>query len=48
MYASKTEQQPLQYLKVRLLLSGFAKTTVQKTLLLFGHDEISSPAKAAR
>jgi hypothetical protein len=44
MYASKAEQQPPQYLKVRLLLSGFAKTTVQKTLLLFGHDEISSLA----
>jgi hypothetical protein len=41
MYASKAEQQPPQYLKVRLLLSGFAKPTVQKTLSLFRHDEIS-------
>jgi hypothetical protein len=48
MHASKAEQQPPQYLKVRLLLSGFAKTTVQKTLLLFGHDEISNLAKAPR
>jgi hypothetical protein len=48
MYASKAEQQPSQYLKFRLLLSGLAKATVQKTLLLFGHDEISSLAKATR
>jgi hypothetical protein len=48
MYASKAEYQPPQYLKVGLPLSGFAKTTVQKTSLLLGHDEISSLAKTAR
>jgi hypothetical protein len=47
MYASKGEEQPPQHLKIRLLLSGFSKTTVKDTILLFGHNEISSLAKAA-
>ncbi len=48
MHASKAEQQPLQYLEVGLSLSGLAKATVQNTLLFSRHDEISTPAKAAR
>jgi hypothetical protein len=48
LYASKAEQQPPQYPKVRLLLNGLAKTTVQNTLLFFGHDEIASLAKKTR
>ena len=48
MYASKAEQQPLEYLKFRLSRSGLSKTAVQKTLLLIGHDGISSPETATR
>jgi len=42
MCAPKAEQQPPEYLEVRLLFSGGAKPTLKKTLLLFVHDEISS------
>ena len=48
MYASEAEQQSPEYLKVRLVLSGFAKTTVQKTPLLFSHEEVSGLATATR